>query len=116
MTPKELVQKWVDTFNTANADAIAELYHNEAINHQVMNEPLIGKKAIRDMFATEFAKAKMVCLIENIFEVREWAILEWKDPLGLRGCGFFQTKDDKIIFQRGYWDKSSFLKLHDIKE
>ena len=116
MTAKELVQKWVDTFNTANADAIAELYHNDVINHQVMNDPLIGKVAIRKMFATEFAKAKMVCLIENIFEDREWAILEWKDPLGLRGCGFFQTKDDKIIFQRGYWDKSSFLKLHDLKD
>ena len=116
MTPKELVQKWVDTFNTANADAIAELYHEDAINHQVMNAPLIGKEAIRKIFATEFAKAKMVCLIENIFEDREWAILEWKDPLGLRGCGFFQTKDDKIIFQRGYWDKSSFLKLHDLKK
>ncbi len=116
MTPKEIIQKWVDTFNTANADAIAELYHNDAINHQVMNEPLIGKEAIRKMFATEFAKAKMACMIENIFEDREWAILEWKDPLGLRGCGFFQTKDDKIIFQRGYWDKLSFFQVHNLKE
>ncbi len=44
----------------------------------------------------------------------EWVILEWKDPLGLRGCGFFQIKDDKIIFQRGYWDKLSFLKQHNL--
>ncbi len=116
MTPKKLVQKWVDTFNTADADAVAELYHNDAINHQVMNDPLIGKEAIRKMFATEFAKAKMVCMIENIFEDTEWAILEWKDPLGLRGCGFFQTKDDKIIFQRGYWDKLSSLQIHNLKE
>ncbi len=116
MTPKEIIQKWVDTFNTADADAVADLYHDNAINHQVMNEPLIGKEAIRKMFTTEFAKAKMVCLIENIFEDREWAILEWKDPLGLRGCGFFQTKDDKIIFQRGYWDKFSFLQIHNLKE
>ncbi len=116
MTPKQIVQNWVDMFNTANADAVAELYHDNAINHQVMNEPLRGKEAIRKMFASEFAKAKMVCVIENIFEDGEWAILEWKDPLGLRGCGFFQTKDDKIIFQRGYWDKSSFLKLHRLKE
>ena len=40
------------------------------------------------------------------------AILEWSDPLGLRGCGFFHIVDDKIAFQRGYWDKLSFLKLH----
>jgi hypothetical protein len=30
----------------------------------------------------------------------------------LRGCGFFQVLDDKIAFQRGYWDKLSFLRLH----
>jgi hypothetical protein len=40
------------------------------------------------------------------------AILEWSDPLGLRGCGFFHILDEKIAFQRGYWDKLSFLRLH----
>jgi limonene-1,2-epoxide hydrolase len=30
----------------------------------------------------------------------------------LRGCGFFHVRDGKIAFQRGYWDKLSFLKLH----
>lgn len=64
------------------------------------------------MFADEFGMAEMVCIPENIFEDGEWAILEWKDPLGLRGFGFFHVTDDKIVFQRGYWDKLSFLKLH----
>jgi hypothetical protein len=54
----------------------------------------------------------MTCLIENIFEDGEWAILEWRDPNGLRGCGFFHVIDGKIAFQRGYWDKLSFLRLH----
>jgi hypothetical protein len=31
----------------------------------------------------------MTCVVENIFEDGEWAILEWKDPLGLRGYVFF---------------------------
>ena len=44
------------------------------------------------MFVNEFATAKMVCMVENIFEDGEWAIIEWKDPLGLRGCGFFIRK------------------------
>ena len=42
------------------------------------------------MFEKEFSQAKMVCIVENIFEDGEWAIMEWKDQLGLRGCGFFQ--------------------------
>jgi hypothetical protein len=54
----------------------------------------------------------MTCIPENIFEDGDWAILEWRDPLGLRGCGFFQIRDDRIVFQRGYWDRLSFLEQH----
>jgi hypothetical protein len=32
----------------------------------------------------------------------------------LRGCGFFHVQDGKIRFQRGYWDKLSFLRLHSL--
>ncbi len=69
-----------------------------------------GKEAIREMFRLAFSAAKMVCIVENIFEDGEWAILEWRDPLGLRGCGFFHVQNDHIVFQRGYWDKLSFLR------
>jgi len=110
MTPKQVVEKWVDAFNAVDADALANLYHASAINHQVMNEPIVGRAAIKQMFADEFARADMVCVIENIFEDGEWAILEWKDPLGLRGCGFFHIVNNKIKFQRGYWDQLSFLR------
>ena len=112
MTPKQLITHWVEVFNKTDAAALAELYHEDAINHQVANEPVVGKSAIKEMFVKEFAMADMVCIIENIFEDGEWAILEWKDPLGLRGCGFFQVIDGKIKFQRGYWDKLSFLRQH----
>ncbi len=63
------------------------------------------------MFVTSFASATMVCIVENIFEDGEWAILEWRDPLGLRGCGFFHIVDRLIVFQRGYWDKATFLRV-----
>ncbi len=66
------------------------------------------------MFLEEFSQFKMVCLVEHIFEDGNWAILEWKDPNGLRGCGFFQFEDGMIILQRGYWDKLSFLRFHQL--
>ena len=112
MRPKELIKAYVEAFNRADADALANFYSETAINHQVANSPVEGRNAIRQMFVEEFATAKMVCIIENIFEDGEWAIMEWRDPLGLRGCGFFHIVDDKIVFQRGYWDKLSFLKQH----
>lgn len=114
MTPREILGQWLDAFNSADAEAISNLYAGNAVNHQVANEPVIGKEAIRQMFATEFARAEMVCIPENIFEDGDWVILEWKDPKGFRGCGFFNIVDNKIILQRGYWDKLSFHKLHNI--
>jgi len=110
MSPTEVVLKWVDEFNKVNLDGLAGMYHDDAINHQVYTEPLVGKAAIKEFFRQEFAAATMVCVIENIFEDGNWAILEWSDPLGLRGCGFFQIEADKIKFQRGYFDRLSFLR------
>jgi hypothetical protein len=88
------------------------MYHVDAANHQVAETPVVGRLAIQAMFQREFAVAEMVCLVENLFEDGEWAILEWRDPLGLRGCGFFQVIDGLIVFQRGYWDKLTFLRQH----
>ncbi len=114
MRPKELITQWVELFNQCNAKALADLYHEDAINHQVVREPIAGKENIRKMFEDEFALAEMVCIVENIFEDNEWAILEWRDQLGLRGCGFFQVIGGKIKFQRGYWDILSFLRQHNL--
>jgi hypothetical protein len=112
MTPRQVVEEWVRRFNSGDADGLAELYHEDAVNHQVVQEPIAGKVAIREMFRREFAAADMTCIPEVIYEAGNVAILEWRDPLGLRGCGFFTVMDDRIVFQRGYWDKLSFLKKH----
>jgi limonene-1,2-epoxide hydrolase len=114
--PKEVVRAWVDAFNRADVDELAGLYHDDAVNHQVALEPVEGRDAIRAMFAREFAAAEMVCIVENLFEDGNWAILEWRDPLGLRGCGFFHVRDGRILLQRGYWDKLSFLRLNGLPE
>jgi limonene-1,2-epoxide hydrolase len=111
MRPKEVLRAFIDAFNRADADALADLYAENAINHQVAESPVEGREAIRRMFAESFASAKMVCIAENLFEDGEWVIMEWRDPLGLRGCGFFHVVDGKIVFQRGYWDKLSFLRV-----
>ncbi len=112
MTPKDILLQWIDLFNQADAKALSDLYADDAINHQVVSEPVVGKQAIYERFVEEFALAEMVCIPENIFEDGEWAIMEWKDPKGFRGCGFFHIINSKIVFQRGYMDKLSFLKMN----
>lgn len=114
MKPKEIIIKWVEAFNRADAYALAQFYAEDAVNHQVANEPVVGRNSIQRMFEDEFSNVKMTCLVEQIFEDADWVILEWKDSLGLRGCGFFHVVDDKIQFQRGYWDRLSFLRKHQL--
>lgn len=53
---------------------------------QVTNAPVACREAIHEMLRAEFAAAEMVCMIENVFEDGEWAVMEWRDPLGLRVC------------------------------
>ena len=49
LRPKEVVCKWVDAFNDHDVEAIVSLYHDNATNHQVTNEPVIGIEAIREI-------------------------------------------------------------------
>jgi hypothetical protein len=111
-TPREVVLAWVDAFNRADPAKLAAFYAKDAVNHQVAEDPVVGRKAIREKFVSDFGAAEMVCIVENVFQDGEWGILEWRDPQGLRGCGFFRVVDGLIVFQRGYWDKLSFLRLY----
>ena len=114
MTPSQLVENWIKLFNAADVEGLMALYAEDAANHQVVTEPLVGRAAIRKMFEIEFGRAKMVCNKEALHEAGDWAILEWSDPLGLRGCGFFHVQNDQIIFQRGYFDQLNFFKIQGI--
>jgi limonene-1,2-epoxide hydrolase len=114
MTPKELVTNWVELFNRGDVEGLLNLYAADAVNHQVVTEPLRGRAEIRHMFEVEFGRAKMTCIVENLFQEGEWAILEWRDPKGLRGCGFFQVRNARIVFQRGYFDQLSFFRTQGI--
>ena len=80
-SPKEIVNKWVDAFNTGDVDAIVSLYDKDATNHQVANEPVVGIEAIREMFTDEFSTAKMVCIVEHI------PCCKWKDIISTRILG-----------------------------
>ena len=68
MRAKDLVRAWVEAFNRADVEALAAFYADDAINHQVAQEPVEGRQAIREMFAADFARAEMVCVVENLFE------------------------------------------------
>jgi ketosteroid isomerase-like protein len=64
MTPKDVVIKWVDTFNKAGTESLANFYSENAINHQVNTSPLEGKEAIQK------------CLRKNLQEPTWYVLLK----------------------------------------
>ncbi len=106
--------------NSGNADGLAALYHDDAVNLQIaVGEPLCGKKAIHEDYAEFFASIPdHFTREENFLEDGDWVGLEWSSggtfkpngkPFALRGSGFFHIVDGKIKTQRGYWDKATLF-------
>lgn len=46
MTPREVVELWVQAFNRTDTDGLAALYSEDAVNHQVAEAPRQGRAAI----------------------------------------------------------------------
>lgn len=116
MSPRETIEKWLDAFNAGDTAQLEALYADDAVNHQMPNQPIYGKEAIGKMFRDEFAIApEMHCIPVQIIAEGEWAVLEWRDPKNFTGCGFFEVKNGLIQTQRGYWDRLTFNRLYDIK-
>ncbi|HMO81651.1 MAG TPA: ester cyclase [Pyrinomonadaceae bacterium] len=127
MNSKELLQNWIDAFQRCDAEAVAACYADNAVNFQVMTgKPDVGIEAIREgnnAFFAAFPDAWS--RVENLIGDGDWAAWEWigggtwmgefmgQQPTGksfeIRGCGFFQFRDSKIIYQRGYWEKESWF-------
>ncbi|BCM89423.1 hypothetical protein IAD21_01269 [Abditibacteriota bacterium] len=126
-SPKAVAHAWLDAYNTRDPQALIQLYHDDAENHQVaFGAPMRGREALLESFIAFFrAFPDNYTHPLNIFEDGEWAIVEWEGggtflgPLGehtpngrtfkLQGCGFFHVVDGKIRFQRGYIDKHTWL-------
>ena len=90
MRPRELIMKWIEIFNEGNADEVAELYHPDAVNHQVANQPVEGRDNIRKMFAAEFATADMTCIAEKHFCRRRVGNFRMERPAWFAGLRILQ--------------------------
>jgi steroid delta-isomerase-like uncharacterized protein len=126
-SPKAVIDDWVDAYNARDPHALIELYHDDAVNHQVaFGEPLQGREALLESFIAFFdAFPDNYTHPVNVLEDGEWAVVEWKGggtftgelggnaPTGksftLQGCGFFHVLNGKIKFQRGYIDKHTWF-------
>ena len=89
MRHKDLAIKQIEILNRGKVEQLAGLNHDVVINYQITNKPIIWKAAIKEMFFDPFSQADMTCIVENIFEDKDWAILEQKAPLGIMAMWVF---------------------------
>jgi len=128
MDSKQLLQIWIDAFQGWDVDAVVACYADDAVNFQVAaGEPAVGIEQIR-IDTAEFFQGfpDAWSRVDNLIGDGDWAAWEWlgggtftgefygSQPTGktfeIRGCGFFNFRDGKIVYQRGYWDKLSWFK------
>ena len=112
MSTRQTIEQWVVLFNAADADGISRLYAEDAVNHQIALEPVVGRAAIGQFHRETFAGGRLTCTPINLVVDGEWGALEWVDPDGFRGCGFFQVRNGQIVHQRGYWDSAQRAAVH----
>lgn len=113
MGGKQVIERWVECFNTGDVDKFMALYADDAVQHAVFAEPMVGKPAIRAQTEAYFAAAKLHCIVENLVATEDgWVVLEWLDRVGLKGCNVYRIEDGLIKVQRSYFDQLSFFKLN----
>ncbi len=124
---KTLLQNWIEAFQARDLDRVMACYAEDAINFQIAaGEPAVGWDRIKSDNAIFFrAFPDAWSTVENLIGDGDWAAWEWIgggtflgefggiEPTGrtfeIRGCGFFNFHDGKIVLQRGYWDKHSWF-------
>jgi SnoaL-like protein len=107
---RRTVERWLERFNGADAVGISALYAGRAVNHQIPVEP-VGRQSIEEFHCETFAGGPLTCQPINLVVDGEWVTLEWVDPDGFRGSGFFRVRDGLIQHQRGYWDSATVTRL-----
>jgi hypothetical protein len=112
MSTRRTIETWVERINAGDAVGISALYTEDAVNHQIPLAPVVGRAAIEQFHRETFAGGPLTCTPINLVVDGDWAALEWTDPDGFRGCGFFQVRDGLIVHQRGYWDSVQLAEVH----
>jgi hypothetical protein len=114
MSSKSIITQWVEFFNAGDASALSALYHSSGVKEFATGKKIDGQKNIENTYRQEFSRAKMVCIVDRMLASDDVVTLEWKDPLGLRGCSNFKIVGEVIVHERVYFDKLSFLRAHEL--
>lgn len=127
MTPKQTALKWIDAYNSHNADTAASLYDEKVTNTQFpYAKAAQGREAMRKTYENIFRAFPDIHIEAiNIVEQGTWVVVEWTfsgtmqgefaghspngNKFNMSGCEIFQIVNGRILTQHGYWDKNTMF-------
>lgn len=113
MSHVNLIEQWVERFNSRDVSGCATLYAEDASLHVAFVDPVRGRAAIQGMFEAYFAAAPMACIVKRLYAADGGhVVLEWQDKVGLLGVNIYEIVDGRIQSQRNYFDQLTFLRLN----
>lgn len=113
MTDVNVIEHWIECFNSGDVTGCAALYADDASLHVAFAEPVAGRAAIQAMFEAYFSAAPLYCIVKHLFAGDDGrVVLEWQDKVGLLGVNIYEISDGLIQRQRNYFDQLTFLRLN----
>ena len=104
---REVAKAWLKAVNHADVAQLRAVYARDAVFEHVTEGRVAGRDAVEALLATRAADTLHAL---NLLEDGEWAILEWRDTQGRRGCDLFNIRYGRIVVHRryeGHWDMKS---------
>ncbi|CAN5116851.1 hypothetical protein BH11BAC5_BH11BAC5_16160 [soil metagenome] len=89
MQPKEIALKWIAAFNRADVNSLGDLYAENAINHQVVNEPVVGQRGLKKCLNRNFRKPKWFVYRRKFFRMASGRYWNGKTRKGCVAAAFF---------------------------
>jgi uncharacterized protein (TIGR02246 family) len=77
MDARSVLMNWIEAFAARDPGRVAALYHVDAVNWQVADDPVIGRENIRNMIAQFFVSfPDLYTNVENVMADADWAAWE----------------------------------------
>jgi ketosteroid isomerase-like protein len=99
MAAREVAKAWLKAVNNADVTQLRALYARDAVFGLVAEGHGVERNAVEALLATRPAATLHVV---NLLEDGEWAVLEWRNTQGLRGCDLFNIRYGRIVVHRRY--------------
>lgn len=101
--PRSPLQTFLDqleTFNSHNLEGFVDTYAERAVIHGLLDQPLVGREAIKEFYAGRFDDESLQCTVEESFVFDDrWVVaheIVWRAGSQTRTVAMFEVLGGRI--------------------